>query len=324
MARIPENVMHELEVAEAAGRCLAARDSSSRETLSVLAKAGLLVRPARSLYANPFAWAELPVQERARRVIRSYARMHPTWVFSGASAALLHGLEVSNEQSMRPCIAVTDKSSIRGREGVSRLFLASVEECRIEEIRATSFRQTVSDCLRILPFDQALAVADSALRLTGRSREELVELVAELARNKRGAAQARIVASIADGNSENGGESVARAHMYELGYMLPDLQVVFSDPLDPTRTYRVDYVWVLPDGSIVAGELDGLGKYCDPVLMGGRSTARVISDERRRESRILADAHVRMMRFSYEDACDLPTFNRILAYYGIPKRDVAA
>ena len=67
MARIPENVTHELEVAEAAGRCLAARDSSSRETLSVLAKAGLLVRPARSLYANPFAWAELPVQERARR-----------------------------------------------------------------------------------------------------------------------------------------------------------------------------------------------------------------------------------------------------------------
>lgn len=77
----------------------------------------------------------------------------------------------------------------------------------------TSPVRTVVDCARKLPFDEALAVADSALRSGLVSREELL-LVAGALRG-RGASSARRVARLASAQAANPFESALRALVLE-------------------------------------------------------------------------------------------------------------
>jgi very-short-patch-repair endonuclease len=73
----------------------------------------------------------------------------------------------------------------------------------------TSMRRTLVDCLRALPFDEALAIADSALRNGSVSHQDLGLMAAEL--SGPGAARCRRVAAAADGRAANPFESVLRA-----------------------------------------------------------------------------------------------------------------
>ena len=85
----------------------------------------------------------------------------------------------------------------------------------VREGLVTSRERTLLDCLRSLPFDEALAVADSALR----SGDVTGEQLAGLARSARGPGSARIrrVAAYADGRAANPFESVLRALAIEGG-----------------------------------------------------------------------------------------------------------
>jgi very-short-patch-repair endonuclease len=69
--------------------------------------------------------------------------------------------------------------------------------------------RTLVDCLRHLPFDEALAIADSALRMGDFDHAGLMGLVEPL--RGPGAAQARQVARLADARSANPFESVLRS-----------------------------------------------------------------------------------------------------------------
>ena len=122
----------------------------------------------------------------------------------------------------------------------------------------------------------------------------------------------------ADGASENGGESLCRAVMIEGGFMVPSLQVVFYDP-ESRRFYRVDFMWVLPDGSIIVGEFDGAEKYFNPQMTGRRSIQATVQQEREREA-ALRRAGVRgIVRFTYDEVADAtPLWNK-LAQAGIPR-----
>jgi very-short-patch-repair endonuclease len=80
---------------------------------------------------------------------------------------------------------------------------------------ATSKRRTLLDCLRRLPFDEALAVADSALRHADSTSAELHRLAAD-ARGP-GAKQLRRVVAHASAKARNPFESVLRAIAIEAG-----------------------------------------------------------------------------------------------------------
>jgi hypothetical protein len=88
-------------------------------------------------------------------------------------------------------------------------------DLRDDEVRdgVTSPLRTVVDCARRLPFDEALAVADSALRSGMVSAEEL--LLAADALRGRGATAARRVARSARAQAANPFESVLRAIVLE-------------------------------------------------------------------------------------------------------------
>lgn len=93
--------------------------------------------------------------------------------------------------------------------------------------RRTSRERTLLDCVRTLPFAEALAVADSALREGTRAAA-----LTAAARDARGpgSAQARRVASAASGLAANPFESALRACCLDVPGLAVEPQVKIRDP----------------------------------------------------------------------------------------------
>ena len=99
------------------------------------------------------------------------------------------------------------------REGV-RLHWADLTAAEVSA-RLTSPLRTVLDCTRVLPFDEALAVADFALR-SGRVSKTALGAAAAATRGT-GSSAVRRVARHADHRAVNPLESVLRALALEAG-----------------------------------------------------------------------------------------------------------
>ncbi len=194
-----------------------------RTELRHAVEAGLVVRVARGLYTLP------GVDEAARVAARLGG------VLSLTSAALHHGWAVKTVPD-RPHVAVS-----RGRRTGDRARLAHVHRAELgpDEVLdgATSHAVTLRDCLRLLPFDEALAVADSALRESG--CHQLLATVAEQARGP-GSPQIRRVAAEATALAANPFESAARAICLSVPGLRVRPQVVITDRGFTARADLVD------------------------------------------------------------------------------------
>lgn len=303
--------------AEARGRCAVPMTPQEGRRLRYLTGKNELVRPYPGIFARRVRWEGLSRHQQLRHVMRTLSDKGPEWVFCATSAAVAYGLEVPNEALGRLDAASHDGSGAHGSRFVMRHVVKGGSEIIVDGMRVTPFDQTVHDCLRTLPFDAALAVADSALRRTGRSRTWLCDLFANDSRGASGVRRARCVCRFADPRAENGGESMVRAAVIEEGFQLPNLQVELHDPLDGT-TYRVDFLWTQPDGHHIIGELDGWEKYLSPTMTEGRGTLGALVAERQRESRITMSG-ASVVRFSYRQVRDHGYFARLLAAYGVPR-----
>lgn len=303
--------------AEHERRCITCPDETLRRELSRLLKTGELVSPWRGMYASAEVWSELKPTEKTRRIVRTLAQKYPDWTFCQLTSALMHGLEVAYQDLLPLHVAVAEDCWTKSTSRIRRHQMGDVPVEEADGVRVTTLKPTVLDCLVELDFKRGLAIADSALRLGGMTKGELVKYI-KARKDRRGWEHALDIASWADSLAANGGESVARATMIEQGFMLPRLQVAVPNVIEGGAPYYADFLWELPDGTRVAGELDGLDKYVDPHMTGGKSVARVMSDERRRESRLGA-ANMRVMRFSYAEVEDADKFSRILTAYGIPR-----
>lgn len=102
----------------------------------------------------------------------------------------------------------------------------------------TSPMRTVLDCARLLPFDEALAVADSALRLELVTREGLQ--VAGAAFAGRGRRSVCRVLTAADGRAANPFESVLRAICLDVPGLTMTPQVVIRAATSEVFLGRVD------------------------------------------------------------------------------------
>lgn len=303
--------------AEARGRCAVPMTPQEGRRLRYLAGKDELVRPYPGAFARRGRWEGLSRHQQLRHVMRTLSDQGTKWVFCAMSAAVAYGLEVPNEVLGRLDAVAHDGSSAHGSRFVMRHVVGGGNGIIVDGMRVTPFDQTVHDCLRMLPFDAALAVADSALRRTGRSRAWLCDLFANDSHGVSGVRRARCVCRFADPRAENGGESMARAAIIEEGFELPDLQVELHDPMDGAA-YRVDFLWTCPDGRRIIGELDGWEKYLDPAMTEGRGTLGVLVAERQRESRITMSG-ASVVRFSYRQVRDHGYLARLLAAYGVPR-----
>ena len=134
-----------------------------------------IAEPEPYLFCFQHDWVVLTPAERALRTIKGLAEFHPDWAFWGYDAALLWGLEVPNDL-LGPRFLVKTGCSVPLSAGCRLLrpqAAGALEQ--VGGVRVTPFWRTVEDCLLRAPFSYGLAIADSALRAKGMSRDDLCE-----------------------------------------------------------------------------------------------------------------------------------------------------
>ena len=277
-----------------------------------------IAEPEPHLFCFRHDWDSLTPPERALRTIKGLAAFHPDWAFWGYDAALLWGLEVPNDLlGSRFLVKTGCSAALSAGCRLLRPQAAGPLE-HVDGVRVTPFWRTVEDCLLRAPFSYGLAIADSALRAKGSSRDELCERLRADCDGRRGYRRAQVIASYADGLSENGGESRFRAFFIAYGFPVPELQVEFHDPLDPSNVFRVDYFWRLENGTCVIGELDGKGKYALQAGEGRKPVDPFVA-ERQRESHLTMLGH-KVLRFTFDELKDPGKLVEKMRLAGIPQR----
>ena len=324
--RIDELLSHAAEQ----GGCYVPRGEDAERVRRALARRvakGSVVSPVRGLFVDAEVWERTKPAQRSLCVARGLQRLHPDWVFCGPTAALAYGVDVSDALLGRAHVALLPQMCGSSTATVCRhpVLLPPEQGAAVESVgglRVTPPAQTVFDCLRWSDFAHGLAIIDSALRIGLVGRQDVEKSVEEAGSRRHGLEHVRAALAWADPRSENGGESIARARMLQLGYVRPELQVEVPRVVEHGRPYRADYCWVRADGLVILGELDGKVKYVEREMMGGRGIDEILSDENIRGSRFtLYD--VSLMRFRFGVTERPAEFAALLNEYGVPKRGSA-
>ena len=205
---------------------------SSRRRLRTAVARGRVVRLSRGRYALP----------GAERALVAAGTLHA--VVSHLSAAQHWGWEVAYVPDVVHVSVDAGRHLAAGRpDGVVVHWTTLAGDDTVGSV--TSPVRTVLDCARVLPFPEALAVADSALRYGVIDGDQLVRAAEEL--RGPGAARARRVAAYADGRAANPFESVLRGIVTEEGLdVLPQYavdvagQVIHPDLADPLRGVAIE------------------------------------------------------------------------------------
>ena len=205
---------------------------TSPKAFRAAVRAGVVVRDAHGRYS-------LPVADEALRRANAL-----TGVVSHRTAALHWGWEVKTVPET-PDITVRRKRHLGPDQAADvELHWADLHPDEVVGV-VTSVERTVTDCLRSLPFDEALAVADSALRHRSVSKTRMLGLAARV--NGPGARQARRVAGEATPLAANPFESVLRAVALDVPGLDLRPQVVIADGDGAGRTDLADRArrWVV-------------------------------------------------------------------------------
>ena len=169
---------------------------TSRARIRLALRRGRIVRDERGRYALP----------GADTALRKASEL--SGVLCLDSAARHHGWKLKRRPE-QPAVAVPRKRKViaERRQGM-RLMYVDLQPREIVGL-ATAPVRTVMDCAARLPFDEALAIADSALRVGAVTPRELVVAAREMPHRYR--ARCLRVALHADARADNPFESVLRA-----------------------------------------------------------------------------------------------------------------
>ena len=304
--------------AQLRGTCVVPRSNVEACALSRRLAKGEVVRPVRGVYARSAYWKQLTPVEKTRHVVRALAARHPDWIFAGPTAAIMLGLECSYRQCTP--IVVATRPNVRPRKQPGIAFLRTRQEDPIiaSGIRVTPLACTLVDCSTTMPFRYALTPVESALRNKWVDKAELQEYLSGIPYlHNRG--QAMRIMLMASGLSENGGESEAKAVLSEIGFPVHSQQHVFRCLDHPSQSHRVDFLWRRQDGRLVVGEFDGIRKYVDPEMTGGRTVREVVDEERERQRCLERQNVATIVRLYYQDLDSPVTLARHLADSGVPQ-----
>ncbi len=212
--RVLERLGGVASAAELRGHC-------SRARVRLALERGRIVAEARGRYALP----------AADNALRAANRL--SGVLCLDSAAMYHGWKVK-QRPPAPAVAVprNRKLSPERRAGL-RILYVDLPAGAVTG-RATGFIRTVMDCASRLPFDEALAIADSALRADAVTTQQLMRAAEQMPDRYR--ARCLRVARLADGRADNPFESVLRA----IAVDVPGLAVVPQTWIGARRADLVD------------------------------------------------------------------------------------
>ncbi|WP_346027630.1 hypothetical protein, partial [Arthrobacter parietis] len=265
--------------------------------IQALVKSGQLVRLRRGCYMSARAWKKLTPNASALRLVHAHkhatvATASGSGTYSHATAARAHGLHLWEVDSV---IHLTQPSNISAtshapdvRNHQARLEHFEVTRCA--KLRVTSLERTVVDCARILPFKQALIIAEHALHL-GADPELIWKTIDRLAGYK-GVARARRVMTQASVLSESPGETLTWYFLRKMRLPMPVQQFTVHTN---NGAHRLDFAW---EGIKLALEFDGRTKYFDYA-----PTDEVLFQERRREKALMEQGWT-FIRIEWKDLFD--------------------
>ncbi|MDO9454751.1 DUF559 domain-containing protein [Nocardioides sp.] len=202
-------------------------------------------------------------------------------VLSHLSAAQQHGWELKHVPQQTWVTVPRNRKVSREDQARCQVTWADLADDEVANGVTTALR-TVVDCARKLAFDEALTVADSALRHGAITADQLEEATRDL--RGPGSAQARKVARYADARAANPFESVLRAIVIESGVLDVEPQVPIATR---TMTFEPDLVDV---GRRIVIEADSWSFHGDHRAHG-RDCVRHTA---------LAVAGYRVLRFTWE------------------------
>ncbi|NMN00101.1 CTP synthase [Bifidobacterium sp. DSM 109958] len=186
------------------------RRSNGLKSLRRRVADGSLIAVRPDMFARREYWDALGYRERIMHTLRAVTARHPNWILCCISAATVWGLSETYALHEFVHVAIDGHSRTRDRGYYRFHYVANVRGELRDGVLVTPLLQTVFDCIRMLPFPEALAICDAALRDLHLDSGDLARFIDEKAGHK-GVRRARIVAHHADPRSENGGESIARA-----------------------------------------------------------------------------------------------------------------
>ena len=285
--------------AQAERRCALPLTDADISAVKRRVRTGEILRIWSGIFAQRLYWESLDAHEQVRHLVRTLAIQHPDWIFAGPTAAIMLGLDCSYRRLRPITIVARTGTHCRDTDTLAHIAMAHPEIVDCNGVRVTSLLRTLFDCAAKQPLRYALGPLDSALRL-GMTSPEILRGYPASVKYSRQRAKVTQAFDLADGRSENGGESEARAVLVGLGYPPHDLQTVFPCLDDARRTHRVDLLWNRADGTKLAGEFDGKRKYADPTMTGGRTIQEVVDAERQRQ-RCLERQGVDTIRMYYDD-----------------------
>lgn len=296
-----QDLLAQIKAAEDKGQCLIPVTDSDRRALNRLVKSKKIVNPYCGLYADTKEWNRLWYADRVRKVAKTLAIKHPHWIFTGETAAALWGFDVfSPSNTISPQIYLDNEHSNYGIRQLSCLWRESISgkvqriynDDRTLPINLNDVYTSLCVCAATLPFRSALPIFDSALKLDT-NFEKLYAVCGQnyasmhirrkvdfldnydfqrqydanpyfMNTNNNILSRLQTLLRLADPESDNPGESFARATILALGFAEPELQRPFPNPHYPNnrnRDIRADFSWVNKDGEIIVAEFDGVGKY---------------------------------------------------------------
>jgi hypothetical protein len=311
----------------------ATHGDGAKETLALRrgVPAGELVRLHRGVYVSRADVETLGPRDRHVLLCRAVtAGLGARCVVSHSSAGAVWGLP--RVQAVPDVVHVVDPRRETARRSTHLLRrpgdVPRADTVSFADLRVTSLTRTAADIALTAGFDDAVLCLDGVLRRLvlprGHEHGPGVDARLEECRDglserlgppgRRGGTAARRALAFASPWAENGGESLLRIVLHELGVGTVTPQRAFS--LDELGTARVD---AFLDDHDTAVELDGHVKLTDPGMLAGRSPAEVARRQNRRDHRLLGLPEVRrVVHCEYADVVRPELLATHLRRAGVP------
>lgn len=204
-------------------------------------------------------------------------------VFSGPTAAWLHGLDLPPTNPVEATVPANVGASVRQGLRLRRVHVDSMEVVERHGLRTTTIIRTLFDLANQLSTVEAVVAADTAIRLELLTLEQLQAHATNKAGSK-GIVRFRKVVDLADPKSESPMETRLRLHLVLNGVPRPESQVDLHDG-NGVFLGRVDLYY---PGQRLAIEYDG------------QFHRETWEEDVVRQNRIL-NAGIRMLRFTAAD-----------------------
>jgi hypothetical protein len=317
--------------------------SREAEALRRDARRGLAQRICQGAFVMADDWVRFDATERHLVTLRAIvAGLAPGAIVSHASAVALHGLPSVDLPGSTVHVIDPKRDRVRHSTHLVRHPgpVAPEDVTEVHGMLVTSEVRTSLDVARSGSFADGVLCLDGVLRRhaertgcfgwrgtpTPRLQDEMrarVELEAatttadvlsrlEAAPGVRGLVAARRVVDFSSPWAENGGESLCRIALAELGAPTPRLQVDVFD--EAGLAGRCDFLL-----GRSALEFDGGAKYDDSRLRGGRRPSAVVRAEKARERRIVRSGSIdRIGRCDLDDVQRRAPLALVLRDLGVP------